>query len=94
MKYMIINTFFGWLCKAPLLYTSVDWIMAVCELILIYIALVHTSTEKVIDTLLILFTGMANLEWDMLHFTRKSKMIKTSKSLKYNSKRTTTKKLK
>ena len=43
MKYMIINTFFGWLCKAPLLYTSVDWIMAICELILVYIAI---STYK------------------------------------------------
>lgn len=39
MKYMIINTFFGWLCKAPLLYTATDWIIAVCEIILLYICI-------------------------------------------------------
>lgn len=49
MKYMIINTFFGWLCKAPLLYTATDWILAICEIILIYICvntLIHKNGYK------------------------------------------------
>lgn len=49
MKYMIINAFFGWLCKAPLLYTATDWILAICEIILICICvntIIHRNGYK------------------------------------------------
>lgn len=49
MKYMIINTFFGWLCKAPLLYTPTDWTIAICEVILICICvntIIHRNGYK------------------------------------------------
>ena len=39
MIHKIIDTFFGWLCKAPLLYAPTDFVLAVCEIILLYMCI-------------------------------------------------------
>ena len=80
MKYMIINTFFGWLCKAPLLYSSTDWIMATCELILVYIA-ISTYKHRKGYRYFINFVHGQNSEFGIGYVTFYKK-IKTDKDIK------------
>lgn len=36
MEHIIIQTLFNWLLTAPLLWTPQDWIVAICEIVLVY----------------------------------------------------------
>lgn len=42
----LLNTLFHWLFTAPLLYRTVDWIMCVCEIVVVKICIDELKENK------------------------------------------------